>query len=60
MRDTWVGNGVRLAWLIDSQQHISYIYRSDGSVEVVTGFDKVLDGEDVLPGFGLELARLEV
>ena len=60
MRDTWIGNGVRLAWLIDPKNRVSYIYRADGSEEVVTGFDRVLDGEDVLPGFGLELAQLEV
>ena len=60
MRDTWIGNGVRLAWLIDPKNRVSYIYRADGSEEIVTGFDRVLDGEDVLPGFGLELAQLEV
>ena len=60
MRETWIGNGVRLAWLIDPKNRVSYIYRADGSEEIVTGFDKVLDGEDVLPGFGLELAELEV
>ena len=60
MRDTWIGNGVRLAWLIDPKNRVSYIYRADGSEEIVTGFDKVLDGEDLLPGFGLELAELEV
>ena len=42
------------------KNRVSYIYRADGSEEIVTGFDRVLDGEDVLPGFGLELAQLEV
>jgi Uma2 family endonuclease len=56
--ETWLDNGVRLAWLIDPAQQKAYIFRADGSEEVVEGFDKKLSGEDVLPGFELELNLL--
>ena len=55
MTETWIKNGVRLAWLIDPKQQQAYIYRADGSEEVVTSFDGVLSGEAVCPGLALEL-----
>jgi Uma2 family endonuclease len=54
----WIENGVRLGWLIDPNNETSYIYRADGSVDIVKGFDKKLSGEDVLKGFVLDLALL--
>ena len=54
----WIGNGVRLGWLIDPQKRISYIYRADGSIDIIRGFDKKLSGEDVLKGFELDLSLL--
>ncbi len=47
-------NGVHLAWLLDPFQKASYIYRKNRDVEVVTGMI-TLSGEDVLPGFELDL-----
>jgi Uma2 family endonuclease len=58
MREEWMGNGCRLAWLIDPFGEMAYIYRADGSVSTVQGFDNVLSGEDVLPDFVLELKGL--
>jgi Uma2 family endonuclease len=58
MREEWMGNGCRLAWLIDPFGEMAYIYRADGSVSTVQGFDNVLSGEDVLPDFVLELNEL--
>ena len=55
MIDTWIKNGVRLAWLIDPIKEVAYIYRTDGSTKTIKSFDKVLDGEDVCPDFKLEL-----
>lgn len=56
MTDTWMANGVRLAWLIDPYEEKTYIYRQGREVEVVEGFDsKKLSGEDVLPGFEFPL-----
>lgn len=59
MEQTWIANGVRLAWLIDPVKQKVYIYRQDGSTEVVQGFDGKLNGEDVLPGFDLDLGMLK-
>ncbi len=59
MTNTWMANGVRLAWLIDPYEEQVHIYRTDRQPEVVTGFlGKNLSGEDVLPGFELPLERM--
>ncbi len=55
MVEAWIGNGVQLAWLIDPLERKAYIYRADGSVEVVPDFEVSLNGEKVLPGFKLDL-----
>ena len=57
MTDTWIANGVRLAWLIDPYEEKAYLYRADGSIEIVQGFDKKLSGEDVLPGLEIDLSE---
>ena len=59
IKDVWLANGVRLAWLFDPAEATAYIYRASGSTDVVSGFDKVLGGEDVLPGFAFSMAVLE-
>jgi len=51
----WIENGVRLAWLIDPKTATTYIYRENGGVEVLEGFDRTLTGEDVMKGFEFEL-----
>ena len=51
-------NGCRLGWLIDPRTEEARVYRADGSVSVVHGFDNALSGEDVLPGFSFDLALL--
>lgn len=58
MTDTWMDNGVRLAWLIDPKMKRAYVYRADLPVEEVIGFDHSLSGEDVCPGFTLDLRKL--
>ena len=60
MTDTWLANGVRLAWLIDPYQEKAYIYRPGLAVTVIKGFTgKVLSGEEVLPGFELPLEVMQ-
>lgn len=59
IKDVWLANGVRLAWLFDPAKATAYIYRADGSTDVVSGFDKILSGEDVLPGFAFQMSVLE-
>ena len=58
MRDTWIANGVRLAWLADVDNDRLWIYRADHSVELVTPLNRTLTGEDVLPGFTFDLNLL--
>lgn len=59
MTNAWIANGVRLAWLIDPVEQKAYIYRADGSIQVVTDFTAKLSGEDVLPGFEFDLSLLK-
>ena len=54
----WIENGVQLAWLIDKKNEQTFIYRADGTIEKVTGFDKKLSGEEILKGFELDLSLL--
>lgn len=55
----WLRNGAQLAWLIDPETEIAYIYRAgQPEPEVVRGFDQELSGETVLPEFRLRLAEL--
>ena len=48
------------AWLIDPIKEHAYIYRADGTVEILEGLDHVLSGEDVCPGLLFDLATMRV
>jgi Uma2 family endonuclease len=50
-------NGVRLGWSIDPQQQSVEIYRLGRDVEILDR-PTSLDGEDVLPGFVLDLSAI--
>lgn len=56
----WIASGCRLAWLIDPALEKVHIYRENGSQEEVNGFDQKVSGEDVLPGFELDLKELRI
>ncbi|TAK35424.1 MAG: Uma2 family endonuclease [Saprospiraceae bacterium] len=60
MLNTWVSNGVRLGWLIDPYDERVYVYREDGLFEVVKGFDNKISGEEVMPGFELDLSEFRL
>lgn len=51
----YLENGARLGWLIDPQTQIVEIYRPGRQVEVLHS-PSTLSGEDILPGFVLEVA----
>ena len=57
--EEWMNNGCRLGWLIDPYEKNAYIYRNGHSIETVNEFSNHLLGEDVLPGFKLNLSRLQ-
>jgi Uma2 family endonuclease len=50
-------NGVRLGWLINPQAQTVEIYRPERDVEVLENPSN-LSGEDVLPGFVLDLGSI--
>lgn len=52
----YMDNGVRLGWLLDPQTQQAEIYRQGQPVETLNAPTR-LSGEDVLPGFVLELDR---
>jgi Uma2 family endonuclease len=56
----WIKNGTQLGFLIDPLEKISFVYRANGEVEKFDGFERSLSGEDVLPGFELDLRVLIV
>ncbi|NEP36121.1 Uma2 family endonuclease, partial [Moorena sp. SIO3B2] len=53
----YIDNGARLGWLIDPQQRLVEIYRPGLAVEVLENPPE-LSGEEVLPGFVLNLRRV--
>lgn len=53
----WMNNGVRLAWLLDPFQKMTYIYQQNKEPEIFSGA-VVLKGEDVLPNFELDLKEI--
>ncbi|WP_337175844.1 Uma2 family endonuclease [Paludisphaera sp.] len=53
----YIANGVRLAWLIDPETKAVEVYRPGRDPERLTA-PKTLSGEDVLPGFTLDLADI--
>ena len=55
----WIENGCELAWLIIPEKQEAHIYRSNGSIEIIKGFDKKISGENILPGFELNLSMLK-
>ena len=57
--EEWIENGVRLGWLLDLKNEIAYVYRAGGSAEVIEGLRHKLTGEDVMPGFTVDLSRLQ-
>lgn len=58
--ESWIKNGTRLAWLIDPQEEKVWIYRQNGNIDELPGFDRILNGEDVLQNFTFDLKDLRI
>jgi Uma2 family endonuclease len=58
--EEWIENGARLAWLIDTKNKQIYIYRENGSIDIREGFDQVVNGEEVMPGFEVDLRQMRL
>ena len=54
----YIDNGVQLAWLINPSEEEVHIYRADGTIAKVNGFDNILSGENVLLNFEFDLKLL--
>lgn len=68
MRERWIANGVRLAWLVlpylladgrQAQVEEVHVYREDSSHQTYHGLDQEIKGEDVLSGFVFDLRILK-
>jgi Uma2 family endonuclease len=53
----YIDNGTQLAWLIDRKQRKVFIYRPNCGVEELDN-PQTLTGEDILPGFVLDLSEI--
>lgn len=59
MAEEWLLNGCKLGWLINPFEQKVYIYRPEKEVEELTGFERKISGENVLPHFELDLSILD-
>ena len=53
----YIENGVRLGWLIDPKNKTVEIYRQGKEIEILE-FPETVTGEDILPGFELNLNKI--
>ena len=53
----YIANGARLGWLIDAKTQRVEIYRPNQNVELLEN-PAFLSGEDILPGFVLDMAQI--
>ncbi len=53
----YINNGTKLGWLIDPETQKVEIYRTGQTVELLEN-PKALSGEDILPGFSLNLSKI--
>lgn len=56
--EEYLANGCQLAWIVDPVKQAVHIFRKNGSRETITGFHQSVSGENVLPGFELDLREL--
>jgi len=55
--EEYIENGARLGWLIDPKTKQIFVYRSNKKTEVLKN-PKTVSGENVLPGFELDLSEI--
>ena len=58
--EEYIDNGVLLGWLINAKTEEVFIYRADGTISKIVGFDNKLSGENVLAGFEFDLKLLKI
>jgi Uma2 family endonuclease len=55
----WIDNGCQLAWLIFPKGEEVRIFRANGTVDLIVGFDNFLSGENILPNLEFDLSFLK-
>jgi len=55
----WVDNGCQLAWLIFPKGEEVRIFRANGTIDLIVGFDNILSGENILPNLEFDLSFLK-
>jgi Uma2 family endonuclease len=55
--EQWIANGVQLAWLIDGDAQVVYVYRKGQSPKIKRGIQQ-LAGEGPVEGFVLQLKSI--
>ena len=55
----WIDNGCQLAWLIFPKGEEVRIFRANGTVDLIVGFDNILSGENILPNLEFDLSFLK-
>ncbi len=58
--EEYIENGVLLGWLINPKSEEVFIYRVDGTISKIVGFDNKLSGENILKGFEFDLNLLKI
>ena len=56
--EEYIASGVRLGWLIDRKQRCVWVYRPGVAVQMLEN-PASLSGDDVLPGFLLDMSLVE-
>jgi Putative restriction endonuclease len=54
----YITNGCHLAWLLDLNNEKVYVYKMDGSEEIIENFKNTLQGDTILRGYVLDLSQL--
>lgn len=55
----WMDNGCQLAWLIYPKKEEVRIFRANGTVDLIIGFNNILSGENILPNLEFDLSFLK-
>ncbi len=58
--EKYIANGVLLGWLINPKTEETFIYRVDGTISKIVGFDNKLSGENILEGFEFDLNLMKL
>lgn len=53
----WIKNGAKLAWLVNPEDEVTWVYEEGKEPEVVK-FDEVINGKSVLPEFEIKIASI--